>query len=167
MENMKIGEFSKRISVTPETIRKWHKQGFLEPAYVTPNGTRFYTQEQVDKYLHQQCETTPLTIGYCRENAMIDESLHSQLSCVAQHVTENAKQSLILVDNSNDLADESKLHIIISMALNQEVSHFVYYEGSITDDVLSIITQMFNDLGITMTSISKNSNMEVILNDEN
>ena len=47
------------------------------------------------------------------------------------------------------------------MALNQEVSHFVYYEGSIADEVLSIITQMFNDLGITMTSISKNSNMEV------
>lgn len=167
MEHMKIGEFSRRISVTPETIRKWHKQGFLEPAYVTPNGTRFYTQEQVDKYLHQQCEITPLTIGYCRENAMIDESLQNQLSCVAQHVTENAQQSLILVDNSNTLTDESKLHIIITMALNQRIDHFAYYEDSINDEVLSIITQMFKELGITMTSISKNSNMEVILNDEN
>lgn len=98
---------------------------------------------------------------------MIDESLQNQLSCVAQHVTENAQQSLILVDNSNDLTDESKLHIIITMALNQKIDHFVYYEGSINDDVLSIITQMFKELGITMTSIAKNSNMEVILNDEN
>lgn len=50
MRIYKPGEFSLIIGVSIQTLRRWDKEGVL-PAHRTPKGTRFYTQEDVDKYL--------------------------------------------------------------------------------------------------------------------
>ena len=49
---MSIGKFSKEIGVSISTLRTWDKTGYLKPAKVLDNGYRYYSNEQIDKYLN-------------------------------------------------------------------------------------------------------------------
>ena len=49
---MSIGKFSKEIGVSISTLRTWDKTGYLKPAKVLDNGYRYYSDEQIDKYLN-------------------------------------------------------------------------------------------------------------------
>lgn len=46
-----IGKFAKQIGVTTHTLRQWHKEGSLIPAKVTHGGTRYYSDDQLKRYL--------------------------------------------------------------------------------------------------------------------
>ena len=48
---LSIGEFAEAIGKTTQTIRNWDKSGYVKPAKIGLGGHRYYTQEQVDKYL--------------------------------------------------------------------------------------------------------------------
>ena len=48
---MKIGEAAKMLGISVPTLRKWHKTGEFEPVYVSEGGTRFYTKDQIRKFL--------------------------------------------------------------------------------------------------------------------
>lgn len=50
---MSIGKFSKEIGVSISTLRTWDKTGYLKPAKVLDNGYRYYSDEQIDKYLNK------------------------------------------------------------------------------------------------------------------
>ena len=50
MAYMSIGKFSKEIGVTTQTLRNWHKEGKLIPDIITDSGTRYYSEEQVEKF---------------------------------------------------------------------------------------------------------------------
>ena len=45
-----ISEFARRIGVSMQTLRNWHRDGKLCPHHVTPTGHRMYTEEQVTTY---------------------------------------------------------------------------------------------------------------------
>lgn len=45
-------QFAKKIGVHPQTIRNWEKNNILKPAIISPSGRKYYTQDQVDNYLH-------------------------------------------------------------------------------------------------------------------
>lgn len=49
---MSIGKFSREIGVSISTLRTWDKTGYLKPAKVLDNGYRYYSDEQIDKYLN-------------------------------------------------------------------------------------------------------------------
>ena len=49
---MSIGKFSKEIGVSISSLRTWDKTGYLKPAKVLDNGYRYYSDEQIDKYLN-------------------------------------------------------------------------------------------------------------------
>lgn len=53
-------EFSVRIGVHPSTLRTWEHKGMFIPAYISSNGTRYYTEEQAQQYLkaHQKGKHT-------------------------------------------------------------------------------------------------------------
>lgn len=48
---MSIGKFAKKIGVSVSTVRHWDNINVLKPAKVSNTGYRYYSQEQVDKYL--------------------------------------------------------------------------------------------------------------------
>jgi putative resolvase len=41
-----IGDFSKMIGVTQQTLRNWDKLGKLKPHHVSDSGYRYYSQAQ-------------------------------------------------------------------------------------------------------------------------
>ena len=48
---IKIGEAAQMLGISEPTLRKWHKTGEFEPAYVSRGGRRFYTGDQIDRFL--------------------------------------------------------------------------------------------------------------------
>lgn len=52
MQKYSIGQFSKEIGVTPQTLRNWDKANKLNPSHTSPSGHRYYSQQQVDSYLN-------------------------------------------------------------------------------------------------------------------
>lgn len=52
MKKYSIGQFSKEIGVTPQTLRNWDKTDKLKPSHISPSGHRYYSQQQVDSHLN-------------------------------------------------------------------------------------------------------------------
>ena len=46
-----IGEFAKAIGKTTKTLRNWDKNGKLKPVRVEDTGYKYYSQEQLDRFL--------------------------------------------------------------------------------------------------------------------
>ena len=44
-------EFAKELGVSKNTVVNWEHKGLLLPHHTTPTGRRFYSQQQLDKYL--------------------------------------------------------------------------------------------------------------------
>lgn len=45
MKYYSIGEFSKLIGKTSQTLRDWDKKGEFKPHHISPSGYRNYSQE--------------------------------------------------------------------------------------------------------------------------
>lgn len=50
MEFYSIKEFSEKIGVNENTLRRWDKSGKLKPHHKTIGGHRVYSSEQVEAY---------------------------------------------------------------------------------------------------------------------
>ena len=68
MKFYSIGQFSKLIGKTNQTLRNWDKDGTLKPHHVSESGYRYYSQEQLNHFLglKQEVQLNKKTIGYCR-----------------------------------------------------------------------------------------------------
>lgn len=60
---VKIGEAANILGVTPQTLRRWEREGSLVPDRKTEGNTRYY---DLDKLLNTRINETKLTIGYAR-----------------------------------------------------------------------------------------------------
>ena len=67
MEYYTIGQFSKLVGKSIQTLRLWDSQGKLKPHHVTEGRHRYYSERQINQVLQ-----LPLVIkdkkviGYCR-----------------------------------------------------------------------------------------------------
>ena len=62
-----IGEFSKKVGLSINTLRNWDKDGKLKPAYVTDGGHRYYSDDQLNRLIGIKLEKQEkITIGYAR-----------------------------------------------------------------------------------------------------
>jgi len=60
---IKIGEASKLLGVTPQTLRRWERDGHLVPDKKTEGNTRYYN---LDRLLNIRKVEADLTVGYAR-----------------------------------------------------------------------------------------------------
>lgn len=62
-----LNQFAAKIGVTPQTLRTWHKEGRLTPAFITDGGHRRYTHKQYLEFVGETSnQTTKLNVGYVR-----------------------------------------------------------------------------------------------------
>ena len=57
-----ISQFAENIGVSTQTLRRWHKEGKLVPAFVTKSGRRMYTVQQIEDYL-KSCNASRMTVA--------------------------------------------------------------------------------------------------------
>jgi hypothetical protein len=53
----KIGEAAKKLGVSIQTLRRWAKDGSLEPDFVSPGGHRFYSEGLINRTLTSLTQT--------------------------------------------------------------------------------------------------------------
>lgn len=62
MALMSIGKFAKEIGLSVQHLRKLHDDNILIPAVITKGGTRYYSDEQLSKYLNRDNKLQQLPI---------------------------------------------------------------------------------------------------------
>lgn len=124
-----IGKFAKKIGVTQQTLRNWHKQGVLIPAKITDSGYRYYSEKQLREYLgtKPKSHTEKITIGYCRvsSNKQKDD-LERQIANMQSYLMAQGKPFEIIHDIGSGINYTKKgLQQVIKRITQGEVAKVV------------------------------------------
>lgn len=98
MKYYSIREFSKIIGVSSQTLRNWDKNDKLKPHHRSPNGYRYYSQEQLNQILEKP-KITRKVIGYCRvSSGKQKDDLERQIKYVKEYMIAKGYQFRIITD---------------------------------------------------------------------
>ena len=129
MKYYSIGEFANKIGKTVQTLRNWDKNGTLKPSYITSGGTRYYSQEQLNKFLGLKSKTNidKKIIGYCRVSSHKQkDDLERQIENVRAYMYAKGYQFEIISDIGSGINYNKKgLNQLIDMITNSEVDKIV------------------------------------------
>lgn len=126
MELISIGKFAKMVGLTPTTIRRMHETGELVPYHISKGGTRYYSTEQLNKFLnHNQVEKK--VIGYCRVSTPAQkDDLKTQVENVKTYMYAKGYQFEIIEDIGSGINYRKKgLKELLSKISNHEISKIV------------------------------------------
>lgn len=129
MKYYAIGEFSRLIGKTEQTLRNWDKKGVLKPSHVSASGYRYYSQEQLNHFLGIQNKEKKdrKIIGYCRvsSNKQKDD-LQRQIENVKMYMYAKGYQFEIVTDIGSGINYNNKgLNQIIDEVLSCEIEKIV------------------------------------------
>jgi len=124
-----IGQFSKLIGRTTQTLRDWDKKGVLKPHHVAPSGYRYYSQEQLHHFLGLKNKKSidKKVIGYCRVSSHKQkDDLERQVGHVRNYMIAKGYQFEIIKDVGSGMNYNNKgLSQLIDLITNSEVEKIV------------------------------------------
>lgn len=161
---MSIGKFSKEIGVSISTLRTWDKTGYLKPAKVLDNGYRYYSDEQIDKYLNVDSDIDDRKIVlYARVSTrkQIDD-LDRQIENLKTYAYTKGYSFELITDIGSGLNYKKEgLKKLIRMVCNKEIKKLVIlYKDRLVRFGFEIIEEVcrINDAEIEIidnTTVSK------------
>jgi predicted site-specific integrase-resolvase len=165
MSNYSIGQFSKKIGVTAQTLRNWDKNGELKPIYVSEGGTRYYSEEQKNQFLGIKGIKCPerITIGYCRVNSNKQkDELEHQIENVKMYMFAKGYQFEIIQDIGNGINYEKKgLNKLINQITNSEIDRVVIlYKDRLVRFGFEIIENLCRKYGTEIEIIDNTEKIE-------
>ncbi len=160
-----IGEFSKLIGKTPQTLRNWDKEGILKPHHVTASGYRYYSQEQLNHFLgiKGQKQVDRKVIGYCRVSSHKQkDDLERQIENVRTYMIARGYQFEIIQDIGSGVNYNNEgLNQLIDMITNGEVEKIVIlYKDRLVRFGYELIENLCNKYGTTIEIIDNTEKME-------
>ena len=165
MKFYSIGQFSKLIGKTNQTLRNWDKDGTLKPHHVSESGYRYYSQEQLNHFLglKQEVQLNKKTIGYCRvsSNKQKDD-LERQIENVKTYMYAKGYQFEIISDIGSGINYNKKgLNKLIDMVTNSEVEKIVIlYKDRLIRFGYELIENICNKYGTTIEIIDNTEKTE-------
>ncbi len=164
MKYYSIGVFASKIGVTIQTLRNWDKNNTLKPHHVTEGGTRYYSQEQLNRFLGLKLnKTTKKTIGYCRvsSNKQKDD-LERQIENVKTYMYAKGYQFEIISDIGSGINYNKKgLNQLIDMITNSEVDRIVIlYKDRLVRLGYELIENLCEKYGVTIEIIDNTEKTE-------
>jgi len=165
MKYYSIGQFSKLIGKTSQTLREWDKKDILRPHHIAPTGYRYYSQEQLNHYLgFKGIEvTTKKVIGYCRvsSNKQKDD-LERQIENVKTYMIAKGYSFEIICDIGSGINYNKKgLNQLIEMITNSEIVKIVIlYKDRLLRFGFEIIENLCNKYGTTIEIIDNTEKTE-------
>lgn len=126
MELISIGKFAKMVGLTPTTLRRMHDTGELIPYHISKGGTRYYSTEQLDKFLNSN-QAEKKVIGYCRVSIPAQKNdLQKQVENVKTYMYAKGYQFEIIEDIGSGINYRKKgLKELLSQINNHEISKVV------------------------------------------
>lgn len=165
MKFYSIGQFSKLIGKTNQTLRNWDKDGILKPHHVSESGYRYYSQEQLNHFLglKQEVQLNKKTIGYCRvsSNKQKDD-LERQIDNVKTYMYAKGYSFEIISDIGSGINYNKKgLNELIDMVTNSEVEKIVIlYKDRLIRFGYELIENLCNKYGTTIEIIDNTEKTE-------
>lgn len=154
-----LNQFAAKIGVTPQTLRTWHKEGRLNPAFITDGGHRRYTHKQ---YLEFVCETsnqtTKLNIGYVRVSSKKQtDDLVRQTQLMESYLISKGKPFKIIQSVSSGINYKNpQLHSLIRMVVNKEVDTvYILYKDRLVRFGFELLEFLFNEFGVSIEVVNQ------------
>lgn len=165
MKYYSIGEFSKLIGNTPQTLRNWHKNKKLLPHHVTESGYRYYSQQQLNHFLGLKNIEPSIrkTIGYCRVSSHKQkDDLIRQVDNVKTYMIAKGYQFEIIQDIGSGINYNKKgLNQLIDLITNSQVDKIVVlYKDRLLRFGFEIIENLCKKYGTTIEIIDNTERTE-------
>lgn len=165
MKYYSVGEFSKLIGKTTQTLRNWDKDNILKPHHVAPSGYRYYSQEQLNHFLgFKGVEVkTKKVIGYCRVSSHKQkDDLERQIENVKTYMYAKGYQFEIISDIGSGINYNKKgLNQLIDMITNSEVEKVVIlYKDRLIRFGYELIENLCNKYGTAIEIIDNTEKTE-------
>lgn len=165
MKYYSIGQFSKLIGKTSQTLREWDKKDILKPHHVAPTGYRYYSQEQLNHFLGIKGEKqlNKKIIGYCRVSSHKQkDDLERQIENVKTYMYAKGYQFEIIKDIGSGINYNKKgLNQLIDMITNSEVDRVVIlYKDRLIRFGFELIENLCNKYGTTIEIIDNTDKTE-------
>lgn len=165
MKFYSIGQFSKLIGKTNQTLRNWDKDGTLKPHHVSVSGYRYYSQEQLNHFLglKQEVQLNKKTIGYCRVSSHKQkDDLERQIDNVKTYMYAKGYSFEIISDIGSGINYNKKgLNQLIDMVTNSEVDKIVVlYKDRLIRFGFELIENICNKYGTTIEIIDNTEKTE-------
>lgn len=165
MKFYSIGQFSKLIGKTNQTLRNWDKDGILKPHHVSESGYRYYSQEQLNHFLglKQEVQLNKKTIGYCRVSSHKQkDDLERQINNVKTYMYAKGYSFEIISDIGSGINYNKKgLNQLVDMVTNSEVDKIVVlYKDRLIRFGFELIENICNKYGTTIEIIDNTEKTE-------
>ena len=154
-----LNQFAARIGVTPQTLRTWHKEGRLTPAFITNGGHRRYTHKQYLEFVGETSnQTTKLNIGYVRVSSKKQsDDLTRQAQLMENYLIAKGKPFKIIQSVSSGINYKNpQLHELIRMVVNKEVDTvYVIYKDRLVRFGFELLDFLFNEFGVSIEVVNQ------------
>lgn len=162
-----IHKFAKLCGVTPQTLRNWDKLGKLKPHHTSPNGYRYYSQNQLDNVLGRHA-VERIVIGYCRVSSKSDD-LHRQVDAVTTYLTAQGQPFEIITDIGSGINYNKTglIKLIEKINSNQVSKVVVLYKDRLVCfgwELLKIIADL-HDTKLEIIDSTPKSNQQELVED--
>lgn len=128
MTLMSIGKFAKEIGLSVQHLRKLHNDNVLVPAVITEGGTRYYSDEQLLKYLNRDTLSKQLPIIlYARVSTRNQkDDLERQVENLKQYAIAKGYSFEVITDIGSGINyNKQGLKELIQKINNKEISKIV------------------------------------------
>lgn len=160
MDILKPKDVVKILNISMKTLQRWDVDGTL-PAYRNPKNRRYYTQEQIDKFLGKSINKERKNIAYVRVfNEGQKEDLEHQIRFIQDYM--NAKGVIldeIISDIDSGLSYKRKnWNQLLDMVINKEVNTiYVSYKDRFVRLGFDWFESLCNKFGTNIVALNNKS----------
>lgn len=154
-----LNQFAAKIGVTPQTLRTWHKEGRLNPAFITDGGHRRYTHKQYLDFVGEtSSQTTKLNVGYVRVSSKKQsDDLVRQAQMMENYLITKGKPFKIIQSVGSGINYKNpQLYELIRLVVNKEVDTvYVLYKDRLVRFGFELLEFLFSEFGVSIEVINQ------------
>lgn len=154
-----LNQFAAKLGVTPQTLRTWHKEGRLTPAFITDGGHRRYTHKQYLEFVGKTSnQTTKLNIGYVRVSSKNQsDDLVRQTQLLENYLIAKGKPFKIIQSVGSGINYKNpQLHELIRLVIDKEVDTvYVLYKDRLVRFGFELLEFLFNEFGVSIEVVNQ------------
>lgn len=170
MKYYTIHEMTKILGVSAQTLRNWDRSGKLKPHHKSPNGYRYYSEDDLNQLLNKPVKKVEKTVGYCRVSSIKQkDDLQRQIENMQTYLIAQGKPFEIIFDIGSGINYKRKgLQDLIKCIINHSISKVVVlYKDRLTRfgfELIEYIAELY-DCEIEVIDNTEKTEQEELVED--
>lgn len=155
-----LNQFADKVGVTPQTLRVWHKEGKLTPAFITDGGHRRYTHKQYLDFVGENTGNynSKVNVGYVRVSSKKQsDDLIRQAQLMESYLVSKGKPFKLIQSIGSGIDYKNpNLHELIRMVINNEVDTvYVLYKDRLVRFGFELLEFLFHEFGVSIEVVNQ------------